>query len=114
MIIDFSRIRIFIRPGPTDMRKQINGLSVLVEELGCDPFAECLYLFCGKNRRRLKALYWDRNGHCLWVKRLERDKYPWPETKDEVREISMKELTMLLAGIDFFHAHGRLAYRSVM
>jgi transposase len=113
MIIDWSKIRIFLRPGITDMRKQINGLAALVEELGYDPFAESLYLFCGKDRRRLKALYWDRNGHCLWTKRLERDKYPWPVTREEVREISMKEFMMLLQGIDFFHAHQRLVYRSV-
>lgn len=113
MIIDWSRTKIFIRPGSTDMRKQINGLALLVEELGCDPFAESVYLFCGKDRRRLKALYWDITGHCLWTKRLERDKYPWPETRDEVREISMKELTMLLQGIDFFHVHQRLVYQSV-
>ena len=27
-----SEARIFVRPGPTDMRKQINGLAVMVED----------------------------------------------------------------------------------
>ena len=79
MKIDWRTVRIFVRPGITDMRKQINGLSVLVqEEMSQDPLSGHLYLFCNGNRRRLKALYWDRNGFCLWVKRLERDRFPWP------------------------------------
>jgi transposase len=95
------------------MRRQINGLSLLVEELDQEPFSGSLYLFCGRDRKRLKALYWDRNGFCLWQKRLERDTFPWPRTAEEVREITEAELRMLLSGIDFFHAHQRLSYRSV-
>ena len=106
-------MRLFIRPGMTDMRKQINGLAVMVEEFGADPFAECMYLFCGTGRRRLKALYWDRTGFCLWTKRLERDRFPWPESGEAVREIRKEDLRMLLSGIDFFHAHQRLHYQSV-
>ena len=63
MIIDFEKVAIYVKPGRTDMRKQINGLSVIVqEELQMDPFSGSLFLFCNKNRRLLKALYWDRNG----------------------------------------------------
>ena len=63
MIIDFEKVAIYVKPGRTDMRKQINGLSVIVqEELKMDPFCGSLFLFCNKNRRLLKALYWDRNG----------------------------------------------------
>lgn len=113
MIIDWSSIRIFLRPGMTDMRKQINGLAILVEELSGNPFSESLYLFCGTERRRMKALYWDRNGFCLLTKRLEKDRFPWPESGEAVRELSREELSMLLSGIDFFHAHQRLTYRSV-
>jgi transposase len=113
MLIDLSAVRIFIRPGPTDMRKQINGLAVLVEELSQNPFSGSLYLFCGRTRRTLKALYWDKTGFSLWQKRLEADSYPWPRTAEEVREITHEELRMLLSGIDFFHAHKRLHYKSV-
>jgi transposase len=114
MIINWSKVKIYIKPGPTDMRKQINGLSVLVEEeLEYDLFTGDLYIFCNKNRNRLKILYWDRNGFCLWLKRLEQDKFPWPKNEEEVREITGKQLAMLLDGIDFFNAHKKLKFFKV-
>ncbi|MBU4387888.1 IS66 family insertion sequence element accessory protein TnpB [Candidatus Dependentiae bacterium] len=114
MRIDWSAVRIFVKPGATDMRKQINALSVLVEEdLGEDPFSGHLYLFCNKNRRRMKILYWDRNGFCLWLKRLEQDRFPWPMSEEACREITGEELAMLLDGIDFFNAHKRLYFSAV-
>lgn len=114
MKIDWSAVRIFIRPGITDMRKQINSLSVMVqEEMLQDPLNGHLYLFCNKNRRRLKALYWDRNGFCLWVKRLEQDRFPWPMNDEQCRELTLRELEMLLAGIDFFNAHKSLFFSAV-
>ena len=79
MILDWSKVRVFVKPGSTDMRKQINGLSIIVtEDLQMDPFEGNLYLFCNKGRRILKILYWDKNGFCQWMKRLELDKFPWP------------------------------------
>ena len=79
MILDWSKVRMFVKPGPTDMRKQINGLSIVVaEELAMDPLDGSLFLFCNKQRRILKVIYWDRNGFCLWLKKLEKDKFPWP------------------------------------
>ncbi len=111
MIIDFRKVRIFIKPGATDMRKQINGLSIIVkEEMGLDVFTGDLYMFCNKKRRILKMIYWDRNGFCLWLKRLEKDKFPWPKGRDEVKEIDRDKLSMLLDGIDFFHAHESVEY----
>ena len=58
-------------------------------------------------------MYWDRNGFCMWMKRLEQDKFPWPRNKDEVKEITRKQLKMLLDGIDFFEAHKKLSYKTV-
>lgn len=108
-------IRLFVRPGPTDMRKQNNGLAVMVEQqLEKNPFEDgALYLFCNKERRILKALYWDATGFCLWQKRLEKHRFPWPQTAERVKEISREQLTMLLDGIDFWRAHTRLSYRQV-
>lgn len=114
MIVDWSEVNIFIKPGPTDMRKQINGLSIIVdEEIKSDPLSGSLYLFCNKDRRRLKILYWDRNGFCLWLKRLEENRFPWPKNGDEVMEIKKDQLAMLLDGIDFFNAHKKLNFSSV-
>ncbi len=59
--------RVFVRPGATDMRKQINGLALAVEQLmQANIFEPSLFLFCNSERRILKALYWDRTGFCLW------------------------------------------------
>ena len=96
------------------MRKAINGLAVLVDEqMKGDPLNGSLYLFCNKQRRNLKALYWDRNGFCLWQKKLEKHRFPWPETEEAAKELSRKELEMLLDGIDFFRAHKELHYSRV-
>ena len=111
MKINYSDIKIYIKPGSTDMRKQINGLSIMVEEeFKHNPFNGNIYMFCNKNRKRLKILYWDRNGFCLWLKRLEQDKFPWPKTEEECREITAEQLTMLLDGINFFNAHKKLNF----
>jgi transposase len=114
MIIDLTRIRIFVKPGYTDLRKAINGLSVIVEgTMKHNPFHGDLFLFCNRDRRVLKALYWDRNGFCLWKKRLEKDHFPWPESEEAAREITYDQLTMVLDGIDFWKAYQRLSYESV-
>ena len=114
MTIDISKVRIFIRPGHTDLRKAINGLAVIVEQqMEGEPFSGNVYLFCNKGKKLLKALWWDRNGFWLSQKRLEQDKFPWPETAEEARELSAEELSMLLKGIDFFKAHKTLYYKKV-
>ena len=59
-----------------DFRKGTNGLAVLVEvALRLDPFSEQLFVFCNRKRDKVKILYWERNGFCLWQKRLERARF---------------------------------------
>ncbi len=114
MNIDWTKIEIFIKPGATDMRKQIQSLAVLVtDELKSNPLSGNLYVFCGRNHKLLKALYWDRNGFCLWQKRLEIDSFPWPRDEGEARKITSEQLMMLLDGIDFFKAHKKLNFSAV-
>jgi len=56
-----------------DFRKGINSLAILVEgTLELDPFSEQLFVFCNRKRDKVKILYWERNGYCLWQKSLER------------------------------------------
>lgn len=115
MFVDWDHVQVFVRPGATDLRKQINGLAAMVQGvMGADPLSGNLFLFSNQDRRLLKALYWDRNGFCLWQKRLERDKFPWPRSQEAARAISVEQLRMLLAGIDFWNAHQSLKYRSVV
>ncbi len=114
MTVDWSGAAIYVVPGSTDMRKAINGLAVMVEEeLAADPFSGSLFLFCNRRRSHLKVLFWDKNGFWLAVKRLERDRFPWPQGEREARQISGEQMTMLLAGIDFWRAHQRRAYSRI-
>ena len=114
MFIDITGMRVFLKLGVTDMRKAINTLSMLVQdEMKMDPFGRSLYVFCNRRLDIMKILYWDSNGFCLWQKRLEKQKFPWPETETEAQEISHEELGMLLRGIDFFHAHKEMHYQQV-
>ena len=114
MRIDWSKIKIFLRPGITDMRKQINGLSIITEaDMKLNPLSGNLFLFCNRKRQILKCLYWDQNGFCLWQKRLECDKFPWPDNEETACELSESELNMLLSGIDFFHKHKKLSFNGV-
>ncbi len=101
-----------------DFRKSIGGLSALVEqELGLNPFSDALYLFINRRRDKLKALYWHRNGFCLWYKRLEAERFAWPsaEAGEPPCVLTMKELEWLLEGFDLWAAkpHKTLQYQSV-
>ncbi len=113
--LELGKARIFVRPGATDMRKQINGLALIVEEqMKMSPFELTLYVFCNRQRRILKALYWDRTGFCLWMKRLEEHRFPWPRNADEAhRQIDESQLRLLLGGVDFWSAHQELKYTRV-
>lgn len=111
MFPDFSSVQIYVRPGVTDMRKQVNGLSLITEEEMDLPLGTGnLFLFCSRDRKLLKCIWWDRNGFCLWQKRLEKGKYPWPDTEQQAREINRDQLKMLLDGIDFWKAHQEIRY----
>jgi transposase len=61
----------------------------------------------------IKILYWDKNGFCLWHKRLEADQFKWPMSPEEVIMIGPQELNWLLDGLDYTCAHRRLSYSAV-
>jgi len=114
MIMDLTKTKIYLWPGTTDLRKAVNGLSVIVQkEIKQDPFSGSVFLFCNRERKLLKAVYWDKTGFWLSQKRLEKNRFPWPMDEKEAREITSEELKMLLAGIDFFKAHKEIHYKKV-
>ena len=105
---------VYLAVGSTDMRKSINGLSILVEQaIGQNPFSGDLFVFCNRHRRIVKILYWERNGFCLWQKRLEKDRFKWPQSVDEVITIDQRQLQWLLSGLDIADAHRQLYYQAV-
>lgn len=115
MTVDLEQVKIFVRPGATDMRKQITGLAIIVESvMSLQPFSGNLFIFCGRTRKVLKVLYWDKSGFCLWQKRLEKSHFPWPQDDQEAKEINREQVLMLLRGIDFWREHTVLSYTSVL
>jgi len=93
-------VKVFLATGMTDLRKSINGLSALVEEeMILSPFTGALFGFCNRKRDLIKLLYWDQNGFALWMKRLEKDRFPWPESSQQRLDITGRELRWLLDGL---------------
>lgn len=82
------------------MRKSINGLAVIVEgSFHLDPFEGSFFVFCNRNRDRLKILEWDGDGFWLHFKRLERGRFRWPAEGDtRTMNLSGEELSILLGG----------------
>lgn len=101
MLGDISKAdKIYIACGYTDMRKAIDGLAAIVQQnFQLDPFQNSLFLFCGRRRDRMKALYWEGDGFLLLYKRLENGKFQWPMTPEDVRIITPQEFRWLLEGL---------------
>lgn len=111
---DFSNSQVFLAIGVTDMRKSINGLSLIVEEhFESDALSGDLFVFCNRRRDMVKILYWNRNGFCLWLKRLEQDLFQWPESEREVMKIDKNALNWLLHGLDIERAHQKISNKTV-
>ncbi len=112
-----SNTRVYLAAGNTDMRKEINGLSVLVEStLELDPFSGHLFAFCNRRRTVMKILFWDRNGFALFQKRLEKHRFKWPESPKEVMEITSRDFAFLLEGLDLraVRPHGDLRFSTLI
>lgn len=73
MLGDISKVRsIYIVCGYTDLRCGIDGLAQIMQsQFGLDPFSQSLFLFCGRQRDRIKALLWEGDGFALLYKRME-------------------------------------------
>ncbi len=118
MIRPVDQIRVHLCRDAVDFRKQMRGLSVVVqEELELDPFSAYLFAFCNRRRNHVKLLLWERNGFVLWQKKLEKHRFAWPRNVDaEVIQLSGRELNWLLDGMDIFamKPHGSLSYDGVL
>jgi len=113
-----QELPVYLHREPVDFRKAINGLSVIVQEsMQLDPFGQACFVFINRARHRLKLWYWEKNGFCLWLKRLEKDKFAWPKMRDKnTIELSTQELHWLLDGFDIWRQppHQSLHFDSVI
>ena len=97
-----ATLKVLVSIKPIDMRKAIDGLTLLViEHLQQNPQESALFLFCNQQRNKVKGLYWDKNGFVMIYKRLERKKFSIPKQGETKLEITHQQLSWLLAGFDF-------------
>lgn len=109
--------RVYLHRAPVDMRKQMDGLSILAQDvLRQNPMSGTLFVFVNARRNKLKILYWERNGFVVWYKRLERERFAWPGREvGATLAVSMRELEWLLEGFDLWSnkPHETLHFESV-
>ena len=100
MLGDVSQVEhIYLACGYTDLRRGIDGLAQIVQQFSLDPFSNSLFLFCGRRRDRIKALHFEKDGFCLYYKRLDNGRFQWPRDSSEVRNLSRQEYRWLLEGL---------------
>lgn len=103
VIFNFDMIDgVYMAPGPTDLRKGIDGYSALISSvMNLDPFEKNLYLFCNRARDKIKILYWDGSGFWLFYKRLESGKFNWLKTSESPSlHLSLQQFRWLMEGLE--------------
>ena len=94
--------RVWVAAGVTDMRKGMDGLAALVQTtLAENPFSGHIFVFRGRRGDLVKLVWWSGDGLCLFVKRLERWRFVWPQATSGTVALSAAQLSMLLEGIDW-------------
>lgn len=101
MIGPSGSVRVLVATKLVDFRKGAEGLAALVREaMQADPFSGTVYVFRAKRADRVKLLFWDGTGVCLFAKRLEAGGFRWPRVQDSVLRLSAAQLQALLEGLD--------------
>ena len=106
MIGPTGAVRVMVATKPVDFRKGAEGLAALVREtMRADPFDGAIYVFRAKRADRIKLVFWDGTGVCLFSKRLEDSEFRWPKIADGVMRLSAAEFSALLEGLDWKRVH---------
>jgi len=99
-------VRVMMATKPVDFRKGAEGLAALVrEQMAADPFCGAVYVFRAKRADRVKLVFWDGTGMCLFAKRLEDGAFRWPTVQDGVMHLTAAQLSALLEGLDWRRVH---------
>lgn len=118
MLSKYSSYKVYLALGPTDLRKSIDGLSLIVQErFGLDLFSRSLFVFCNRKCDKLKILEWDHTGFWLHYKRLEKDHFQWPDHANGSHlEVDERAFRWLLDGLSVRerHAHKPLSERQII
>lgn len=102
-------VRVLLAVAPTDLRRGFDGLAALVQgALQENPFSGHLFVFRGKRGDRLKILYWDGSGLCLFAKRLERGSFLWPRPGEDKITLTPLQLGLMIDGLDWSKVKQRI------
>ena len=105
-------VRIYLCLHPTDMRRSFDGLAAMTAEImGENPLSGHLFVFRNRRGDRIKILYWDRSGYCLWYKRLEEGTFHFPHADSPRLEIEGCQLSLILEGIQVSEARQHKRFR---
>jgi transposase len=95
-------VRVLVATRPVDFRKGAEGLAALVRDvMSADPFDGAIYVFRAKRADRVKLVFWDGTGVCLFAKRLEDGRFQWPKIENGVMRLSAAQLSALVEGLDW-------------
>ena len=106
-------VRIFVSTQPADMRRSFDALAMMAREgMGQDPLSGHLFVFFSRRGDRVKILFWDRSGFCLWYKRLEEGVFRLPQSLADTAnpKVELADLSLILEGIDLSGAQRRKRY----
>lgn len=99
MLEDAAGIRrVVLACGHVDLRKGIDGLSMIIgDKYRQNPFEKgTLFLFCGRRADRIKGLLWMGNGFMLLYKRFESGSLSWPRTTEEAADLTEEQYHYLM------------------
>ena len=112
MFFPESTTKVWFCKVPTDMRKSFNGLATLVKhKLNENSLSGDLFIFVNRRLTLMKILYFDRNGYCIWYKKLERGTFQLPTAGEEKTQVNYTQLKLILEGIDLSSIEQRKRYK---
>ena len=95
-------IKVMVASQPVDFRKGMDGLAALVQEhLQRDPFSGSIFVFRARRADRVKIVWWDGSGLCLYTKRLEQGGFRWPPIRNGLIHLNPAQLSALIEGMDW-------------
>jgi transposase len=99
MLFDSRGLRVFVYREEIDMRCGFERLhSYCVHQMKAEMNQGHVYLFFGKNRRRIKVLCYDGTGLVLIAKRIERGGFMSLSELLGRAEVTLSELKLILHG----------------
>ncbi|OCX97892.1 MAG: IS66 family insertion sequence hypothetical protein [Gammaproteobacteria bacterium HGW-Gammaproteobacteria-9] len=84
----------------TECPNGVESAALVQTQLEADPFSGQIFAFRGRRGDRIKLLWWDGDGLCLFCKRLEQGRFVWPQATSGSVSLTAAQLSMLLEGID--------------